>query len=160
MAVETVQVTETMASFIDWAVNKGQEEIMRMIRERLAELKAWNDKNKPIRRRDEDGFIWDDRLEPNDHVDQWMHGGDCNLCRKKNYCGTKCKANKLLKEITTPFLYAKYIEEHPEAAAREAQKAIRPEDVIAMVEESGAMEDKVLAGIDDPIEDVSNDVAE
>ena len=35
----TVQVTEKMAAFVDWAYNKGQDEVRRMIRERLAMLK-------------------------------------------------------------------------------------------------------------------------
>lgn len=25
--------------------------------------------------------------------DQWKHGGDCNKCRRKKYCGTPCKAS-------------------------------------------------------------------
>lgn len=131
MAEMTIQVTEQMGDFIGWANAKGQDEIMRMVNERLAKLKEF-DKECP-HMTDPDGFRWDDALEPNENVDQWKHGGDCNKCRKVNYCLTKCRANKLLKRITTPFLYQAYLEEHPEAAAKEAKKSITPEDVLKMV---------------------------
>lgn len=26
--------------------------------------------------------------------EQWKTGGDCARCRRKNYCGTPCKAKK------------------------------------------------------------------
>lgn len=120
-----------MGDFIGWANAKGQDEIMQMVSERLAKLKEF-DKECP-HMTDPDGFRWDDALEPNENVDQWKHGGDCNKCRKVNYCLTKCRANKLLKRITTPFLYQAYLEEHPEAAAKEAKKSITPEDVLKMV---------------------------
>ena len=45
--------------------------------------------------------------------------------------GTQCRANKLLKKVTTPFLYRCYVEEHPEAAMEEVGKSITPEDVVA-----------------------------
>lgn len=131
MAEMTIQVTEQMGDFIGWANAKGQDEIMQMVSERLAKLKEF-DKECP-HMTDPDGFRWDDALEPNENVDQWKHGGDCNKCRKVNYCLTKCRANKLLKRITTPFLYQAYLEEHPEAAAKEAKKSITPEDVLKMV---------------------------
>lgn len=131
MAEMTIQVTEQMGAFIGWANAKGQDEIMQMVSERLAKLKEF-DKECP-HMTDPDGFRWDDALEPNENVDQWKHGGDCNKCRKVNYCLTKCRANKLLKRITTPFLYQAYLEEHPEAAAKEAKKSITPEDVLKMV---------------------------
>lgn len=131
MAEMTIQVTEQMGDFIGWANAKGQDEIMQMVSERLAKLKEF-DKECP-HQTDLDGFRWDDALEPNENVDQWKHGGDCNKCRKVNYCLTKCRANKLLKRITTPFLYQAYLEEHPEAAAKEAKKSITPEDVLKMV---------------------------
>lgn len=131
MAEMTIQVTEQMGDFIGWANAKGQDEIMKMVSERLAKLKEF-DKECP-HMTDPDGFRWDDALEPNENVDQWKHGGDCNKCRKVNYCLTKCRANKLLKRITTPFLYQAYLEEHPEAAAKEAKKSITPEDVLKMV---------------------------
>lgn len=131
MAEMTIQVTEQMGDFIGWANAKGQDEIMKMVSERLAKLKEF-DRECP-HMTDPDGFRWDDALEPNENVDQWKHGGDCNKCRKVNYCLTKCRANKLLKRITTPFLYQAYLEEHPEAAAKEAKKSITPEDVLKMV---------------------------
>ena len=78
-------------------------------------------------------FVWDDALEKNDGVEQWKHGGDCNECRRRGYCLTQCRPNKLLKKITTPFLYAAYLEEHPEIVAEEAKNRITPEDVLKMV---------------------------
>ena len=128
---DTIQVTEQMGRFIDWANNKGQEEVVRIIRERLAKLKEWDEENHHVA--DEDGFKWDDALEPNDGNDQWKHGGDCNQCRKISYCGRQCRANKLLKRITTPFLYQAYLEDHPEAAAKEVASSITPDDVLKMV---------------------------
>lgn len=124
----TVQVTEKMAAFVDWAYNKGQDEVRRMIRERLDMLKEECGKNGG--RVDSEGFKWDDALEANDGNDQWKHGGDCNLCRKVSYCLTKCRANKLLKAITTQFLYQCYLEENPEVMAEEAKKTITPDDVL------------------------------
>ena len=131
MAEHTVQVTEQMADFIGWANVKGQDEVMKMINERLEKLKEFDRQNP--RMTDSDGFKWDDALEPNDGNDQWKHGGDCNKCRKANYCMTKCRPNRMLKQITTPFLYHAYLEENPEAAAKEAGKSIKPEDVLRMV---------------------------
>lgn len=135
MAEMTVQVTESMGDFVQWANDKGQDEIMRIVRERLDELKEF-DKTCPGQK-DPNGFKWDAALEPNDDIDQWKHGGDCNKCRKIKYCLTKCRANRLLKQITTPFLYQKYLEEHPEAAAKEAKNSITPEDVLRMVNADG-----------------------
>lgn len=128
---QTVQVTEQMADFIEWANTKGQEEITRMIRERLMRLKE-HDRDAPGIA-DDDGFKWDAAIEPNDGVEQWKHGGDCNKCRKASYCGTKCRANKLLKQITTPFLYQLYLDDCPEAAAKEVKRSMTPEDVLKMV---------------------------
>ena len=113
---QTIRVTEQMADFIGWANVKGQDEIRRMIREHLAELKAHAEDTANMRTKDDER--WDDVLEPNDGNDQWRHGGDCNLCRKLAYCGTKCRANRLLKKITTPFLYQMYLADCPEAAAK------------------------------------------
>lgn len=124
----TVQVTEQVAAFIDWAKEKGEDEIRRLVRERLAMLKEECSKTK--NHEDSDGFKWDDALEPNDDVNQWKHGGDCNLCRKLPYCKTKCRANKLLKRITTPFLREMYLEEHPEVAAAGAANSITPEQLM------------------------------
>lgn len=128
---ETIQVTENMGEFIQWANKKGQEEIMRIIRERLAKLKEWDEQNHHVT--DEDGFKWDNALEPNDGNDQWKHGGDCNGCRKIDYCNKQCRANRLLKRITTPFLYQAYLDDHPEAAAKEAVNSITPDDILKMV---------------------------
>jgi len=116
MAEVTVQVTEPMAAFIGWANVKGEETVRKMVREYLAEIKVQNEISGESRV--DEGFKWDDALEPNDGTDQWKHGGDCNLCRKIGYCTNKCRANKLLKRIATPFLYQKYLDENPEAVAR------------------------------------------
>lgn len=115
---QTVQVTEEMAAFIGWAATKGEDEIRQLIREHLAELKKHSENVGNTHKKGEIG--WDDSLEPNDGNDQWKHGGDCNLCRKANYCLTKCRANKLLKQITTPLLYQAYLDDVPEAAAKHA----------------------------------------
>ena len=123
MAEKTIQVTEKIADFIGWANTKGQDEVRRMIREHLAEIKEQYGKSKESHV--DDGYEWDDALEPNDGVDQWKHGGDCNLCRKVDYCATQCRANKLLKKITTPYLYNIYLEENPDAAVKNG--AITPE---------------------------------
>ncbi len=124
----TIQVTEKMAAFIEWAQTKCEEEIRELIRDRLAILK--DECSKTHNHVDSDGYKWDDALEPNDGNDQWKHGGDCNLCRKLPYCLTKCRPNKLLKKITTPFLYECYLQEHPEAAAAEASESITPDQVL------------------------------
>lgn len=128
MAEYTIQVTEQMADFIGWANVKGQDEIRRLIREHLADIKAKSEVSKESHV--DDGYKWDDALEPNDGVDQWKHGGDCNLCRKVNFCGAKCRANKLLKKITTPFLYQMYLDENPEAAAKAASGVFNTEEIM------------------------------
>ena len=128
---EQIEVTEKMAKFIDWAYGLGEEEVRRRIREKLVELREM-----PAKMRDKNGFFWDIRLEPNDNFDQYRYGGDCNLCKRKGYCGTQCGANKALKKITTPVLYQMYLDENPEAAAEEAAAAaakMTPEDVLKMV---------------------------
>ena len=127
-----IQVTEKMASLIDWANEKGQDEIRRLIRERLLMLKeecALNGGHA-----DSDGHKWDDALEPNDGNDQWKHGGDCNLCRKVGYCKTQCRANKLLKAISTKFLYECYLNKNPE----EMVKSVTPDQ---LVEQLGVQDD-------------------
>lgn len=116
MANNDIQVTEQMGDFILWAYEKGEDEIRKMVRECLAEVKAHAEETNNTHKRGEEG--WDDSLEPNDGNDQWKHGGDCNLCRKIDYCGTKCRANKLLKRITTPYLYQRFLADVPEAAAK------------------------------------------
>ena len=128
MATTTVQVTEQMADFINWANTKGQDEIRRLIREHLAKIKEDNEKSKESRVND--GYEWDDALEPNDGDKQWKNGGDCNLCRKASYCGAKCRANKLLKKITTPYLYNLYLEDCPEAAVKAASGGMNTEEVM------------------------------
>jgi len=133
MAEQLLQVSEEMADFVKWAYDKGREEITRMVNERLAELKEFSEKNNG--HPDEDGFKWDPALEPNDGVDQFHHGGDCNKCRKIKFCGKKCRPNRLLKAITTPYLYQAYLEDHPEVAAKKVIGAIKPEDVAQMLEE-------------------------
>lgn len=124
----TVQVTEKMAAFIEWAQSKGEEEVRKLIRDRLRMLK--DECAKTSNHVDSDGYKWDDALEPNDGNNQWKYGGDCNLCRKLPYCLTKCRPNKLLKKITTPFLYECYLQENPEAVAKEAAGSVTPDDVI------------------------------
>lgn len=128
---EQIEVTEKMAKFIDWAYSLGEEEVRRRVREKIMELK-----NMPPNMRDKDGLFWDIRLEPNDSFDQYRNGGDCNLCKRKNYCNTQCGANKALKKVTTPTLYQMYLDENPEAAAEEAAAVaakMTPEDVLKMV---------------------------
>lgn len=123
-----IQVTEKMAKFIDWVNGLGEEEVRKRIREKIDEIK-----NLPPNVRDQDGYYWDIRLEPNDGIDQYKHGGDCNLCKRLKYCGTKCGANKALKKITTPYLYQMYIDENPEVAAEEAAGRITPDDMLKIV---------------------------
>lgn len=124
---DEIQVTEKMAAFIAWANEKGEEEIRDLIRDRLYMLKE--ECSKTANHVDSDGYKWDDALEPNDGSDQWKHGGDCNLCRKYKYCGTQCRANRLLKKITTPTLYEIYLKERHEVAAAEASN-ITPEQMM------------------------------
>lgn len=136
MAEKTIQVTEKVGKFVEWANNKGQDEIMKMVRDRLLMLKEECELKNGAP--DSDGLKWDDAMEPNDGNDQWKHGGDCNLCRKLKYCNTQCRPNKLLKKVTTPFLYECYLQEHPEEVAEEAAKSISPEDMMKMVNSNAA----------------------
>ena len=129
---DSVTVTPKMASFIDWCYSLGEDKVREMVRGKILELKE-ESKDKPKGKRNKDGFVWDAALEPNDGKDQWKNGGDCNLCRKIKYCGTKCRANRLLKQITTPFLYQIYLDENPDAAAAEVATSMKPEDVLKMV---------------------------
>lgn len=125
---ETIEVTEKMSKLIEWVYSLGEEEVRRRVREKLAELR-----DMPRNIKDKHGFFWDDRLAPNDGEDQYKHGGDCNICRRKDYCHTQCGANNRLKSIMTPILYQMYLDENPEAAAAEAAKSMTPEDVLKMV---------------------------
>ena len=131
MAEVTLQVKEWIADLIGWLNVQGEDKVRQMVRDRLTEIKADYDKSK--KSRVDDGYKWNDLLTPNDNDDQWKHGGDCNLCRKVKFCGRQCKANKLLKKITTPFLYQMYLEEHPEAVVKSRNIGISPEDVVKMV---------------------------
>lgn len=125
---ETITVSEKMAKLIEWVNGLGEEEVRKMVRERLAMLKEECELKKGAP--DSEGFKWDDALEINDGNDQWKHGGDCNLCRKAKYCSTQCRANKLLKHVSTKFLYDCYLENHPEELVKEAANGITPEEVL------------------------------
>ena len=127
---QTLTVTEWMADFIAWAGTKTEEELRALVRERLEEIKKQNETSQESHI--DEGYKWDKALEPNDGVDQWKHGGDCTLCRKASYCLTKCRANKLLKKITTPFLYNLYITEVPEAAAKQVA-GMNPKELLKTV---------------------------
>lgn len=41
---------------------------------------------------------WDSETEEVDYRDQWLWGGKCEHCRRKEYCTTECKAAKRWKE--------------------------------------------------------------
>ena len=128
MVEQVIQVTEQMADFVQWANEKGREEITRMVGECVDYYKSMDGK--------QIGNIiyrYDPVLDRNNGVDQWKHGGDCNMCRKAGYCMKKCRANRTLKGITTPYLYQKYLEDHPEVEASKAAKSITPEDVANLV---------------------------
>ena len=134
MAEKTIQVTEWMGDFVKWVYELGEDKVREVVRDHLKELKEHADKTNNVK--DSDGAQWDDALEPNDDVDQWKHGGDCNLCRKIDYCLTKCRPNKLLKKITTPLLYQMYLDENPEAAAKvatEQSKGMTPEQMLGQL---------------------------
>ena len=125
---EEIEVTEKMAKFIDWCNSLGEDEVHRRVREKIIEVA-----DMPVEARINDGIRFDIRLMPNDEKDQYHNGGDCNLCKRKSYCGRQCGANKALKKVTTPFLYQMYLDENPEAAMEEAAKRITPDDVLKMV---------------------------
>ena len=135
MTETTIQVNENMADFISWANSKGEDEIRRLIREHLSEIKKQSEISGESRV--DDGYQWDDAMEPNDDVDQWKHGGDCNLCRKADYCMTKCRANRKLKAVTTPYLYSLYLQDVPEAAAKSASAGINTE---ALMRQAGVLQ--------------------
>lgn len=125
MAEMTTQVSERTAELIGWANTKGIDEVRKMIREHLAALKEEAEKKPDVKNG------WDPILEPNDGVNQWKYGGDCNLCRKVEYCVNKCRANKTLKKITTPLLVQAYLQEHPEAANKETLASSMREAILA-----------------------------
>lgn len=39
--------------------------------------------------------------------EQWKNGGDCQKCRRRNYCGTSCKKHKDKVERTIGGMVAK-----------------------------------------------------
>ena len=41
---------------------------------------------------------WDGKTEEVNYRDQWLWSGKCELCRRKEYCNTECKAAKRYKE--------------------------------------------------------------
>lgn len=127
---ELIQVTEKMAKFIEWAKEKGRDEITRLITERIEMLGKETQRRTGFK--DSDGFVWNDLLEQNDGVEQWKGGGDCNKCRRVKYCKKQCRANRYLKDITTKFLYDMYLMEHPEELAQEAANGLTPDDVLKM----------------------------
>lgn len=131
MAEMTVQVTEKMAKFLEWAKAKGEDEIRNIVRGRLSMLKEECERKNGMH--DSDGFRWDPTLEPNDEPDQWRSGGDCNLCRRREYCLKKCRANKMLKAIMTPFLYEQYMLETPEELVKETASGLTPEALLKMM---------------------------
>ena len=100
MAENEILVSERVAKLVDWANEKGQAAIQKMVRDCMESLRG-------------DRF-WDIRMEPNDGPEQWKHGGDCLRCRRLGYCKKKCKANRLLKSFSTPYLWSQYLLEHPE----------------------------------------------
>ena len=124
---------QKMADFFQWAYEKGSEELSRLVREKLLAIKQETKEEEiPKGKPTKEGYVWDDILEPNEKPSQWKLGGDCNKCRKVDYCGTRCRANKLLRAITTPYLYSVYLDEHPEAVAREVAASITPEKILEM----------------------------
>ena len=119
---------ERMAEFVKWVFSLGEDKLRSLVREKLEEISKI-----PKNVRDKNGFFWDDRMTPNDNGDQYKQGGDCNLCKRKEYCGSQCPCNKLLKRVTMPFLYQLYLDENPEAAVREAAARLTPEQLLEMV---------------------------
>lgn len=143
---DEIMVTEKMAALIQWANDKGQDEVRRLIRERLAMLKKECALKNGLP--DSDGYKWDDALEPNDGGDQWKHGGDCNICRKLDYCNTQCRANKLLKRVSTHFLYECYLQDNPQEVMSEAANGLTPEQLVAQL---GADNAKVGDASEQPV---------
>lgn len=41
--------------------------------------------------------------------DQWLQGGDCDICRRQKYCSKPCKRHKIRTERLTQELVAKAI---------------------------------------------------
>lgn len=133
---DDIIVSERVAALIQWANEKGQDEIRSMICNRLVMLKEECAANHGMP--DSDGFRWDDALEPNEGNEQWKHGGDCNMCRRLDYCKTQCRANRLLKQFSTRFLFDAYLHEHPEEVAKEAANGLTPEQLIERLGADGS----------------------
>lgn len=41
--------------------------------------------------------------------DQWLQGGDCNICRRRKYCSKPCKLSKNRKDRIVKELFAEAI---------------------------------------------------
>jgi len=41
--------------------------------------------------------------------DQWLQGGDCNICRRRRYCSKPCKMSKMRRERITQELITEAI---------------------------------------------------
>ena len=133
MAEETLTLNDQMFGFFQWMLELGEEKTMEMIRGKIRELEEFDSQHPGLAT--PDGYRWDPLLAMNDGPDQWHYGGDCNLCRKVKYCKTKCRANRLLKAVVTPFLYEQYLEASPDALAKEVTKAAKnmtPEQLLEM----------------------------
>lgn len=125
------QEKKQIPDLISWMLGKGEEEIRRIVREHLADVhdavetaKKSAGVNVPW---------WDDIITPNDDRSQWRQGGDCTVCGKRKYCKTQCRANRMLKRATSPFLYQEYLAEYPEAEALIAAKKLTPEQLLKML---------------------------
>lgn len=127
---EKVQIPD----FMSWAVNIGEEKFRDMVREHLAEMKDASESAKNAENASTNGVWWDEIIAPNDGRNQWKQGGDCNLCGKREYCKTECRANRTLKKASSSFLYQKYFEEYPEAKALMSAKRLTPEQLLKMME--------------------------
>lgn len=126
---EKVQIPD----FMSWALNIGEEKFREMVREHLAEMKEASEAVKNAENAKKNGIWWDDIITQNDDRTQWKQGGDCNLCGKREYCKTQCRANKTLKKASSAFLYRKYLEEYPEAQALIAAKKLTPAQLLKMM---------------------------
>lgn len=55
--------------------------------------------------------------------EQWLLNGDCRICRKKDYCGDKCKKHLQLRRIAANLA----IDEWKEEREKKRKKALRKE---------------------------------
>lgn len=125
------QDKKQIPDFMSWAISIGEEALRKKVRDHLAEMKDSAEAAKKAA--EVNGSWWNDIIEPNDNNDQWKQGGDCNLCKRREYCKTKCRANKYLKRATSPFLYQEYLTEYPEAETLIAAKKLTPEQLLKML---------------------------